>query len=417
MPKPELDTSAIRSALASEDFETVIAEVKSAMATDSVAAMADPVISDWMGRRFRNIFIAEASANPEALKHSERPFPLSLVDKRDAREKVAQRMFRKIDPGEIHTEMPRAEPGPFENTTLLFVPGLITGFMPTLAFQSIFPQMKERFGIRILASDSHPVRSSEANVADMSAAVELGIGTDSDPDGTLITADDDPVPPGDVFLMGYSKGAPDIATFLVERPDLAPRVRGFLSWAGANGGSYLANDMYDQIKDMPEVDLVKQAAARLGDVARRFVPFGDFQRIDRRIDEYDIKGALRSLTTRYRDDFNARNAEYLNSLGIPTFYVTGSTSVWEVAYYNARGVLDLDKYDKNNDMQLTQDEATPKLANANHLAMFHANHWDLSYDTFPWYRTMGSFQLREPFTRYSALSSSLLLMAELGVMD
>jgi hypothetical protein len=151
-------------------------------------------------------------------------------------------------------------------------------------------------------------------------------------------------------------------------------------------------------------------------IARRVIPFEGVQRVDRRLEEYDIKGALYSLTTGAREQFNAKNAQYLDSLGIPSFYFTGSTSVFEVAYYNAKGVLELDKYDKNNDMQLTQWEATPRLPNSNHLAMFHANHWDLSYDTWPWYETMGSLHLRQPFTRYSAMSSILLLMSELGIM-
>ena len=60
----------------------------------------------------------------------------------------------------------------------------------------------------------------------------------------IITADDNPTPPeGDIFLMGYSKGSPDILTLLTKRPDLAPRIKGFAAWAGAVGGSYAANDI------------------------------------------------------------------------------------------------------------------------------------------------------------------------------
>lgn len=417
MSAKQLDTGVIQSALANEDYETVITEVKSAMATDAVAAMADPVIRDWMGRRYRNIFITEAAANPEALEHSKRHFPLDMIDKRDDRQRVAERMFRQIGQDEIHTEMPLARGDAFANTTLLFVPGLITGYLPSLAFQSVFPQMRARFGVKILASDSHPVRSSEANVADLVAAMEQGIGTDTDPAGTPITAEDNPTPPGDVVLMGYSKGAPDILTFLVERPDLAARVKGFVSWAGANRGSFLANGMFEKINRIPDVQLANNMIKHVGDIARSMLPFETVERIDRRLDEYDLKGAVRSLTTDYREAFIDKNAEYLNSLGIPTFYFTGSTSVTEVAYYNMSGVIELDKYDKLNDMQLTQKEATPPMDQAHHLAMFHANHWDMSYDAFPWYKTAGSLHLRDPFTRYSAVAAILLMMSEIGVMN
>lgn len=120
MCKPCLRTASnpnpIEAALAREDYEMVISQVREAMTTDPMAALADPTISQWIGRRYRNIFIDEAVTNPEALKHSQRTFP----------------------------------------------------------------QMKERFGVKILASDSHPVRSSEANVADLAAAIELGIGTASE---------------------------------------------------------------------------------------------------------------------------------------------------------------------------------------------------------------------------------------------
>ena len=57
-PVPErVNTSAIENALALEDYETVISEVRVAIAANPGAALADPVINDWLGKRFRNIFI------------------------------------------------------------------------------------------------------------------------------------------------------------------------------------------------------------------------------------------------------------------------------------------------------------------------------------------------------------------------
>ena len=44
-------------------------------------------------------------------------------------------------------------------------------------------------------------------------------------------------------------------------------------------------------------------------------------------------------------------------MGIPTFTVEGVTSLREVPYYQAMGVLQLNSYDKNNDMLITVGQA------------------------------------------------------------
>jgi hypothetical protein len=49
--------------------------------------------------------------------------------------------------------------------------------------------------------------------------------------------------------------------------------------------------------------------------------------------------------------------------------------------------------------------------------MFHANHWDLSYDAFPWYETLGSHKLTNPFARKPAMAAMLLFMSEIGIID
>lgn len=408
---------AIELAIAQEAWDEVIERVRAALEADPAGAMGDPVIAGWMARRYRSIFIDEAVADPTALAHAQRHFPADLVDHRSDRQKVAERMFRHPDPVDWQVTLPPAQVGALGGTTLVFAPGLITGYMPSLAFQSVFPRILERFGVPILSSDSHPVRSSTANVADLEAAIERGIGNAPDPEGTLITADDDPQPPaGDLLLMGYSKGAPDISEFLVARPDLAPRVRAVVSWAGANGGSPLANDMYAKVKDLSDPEIADNLLEHVGALTRRFVPFGAVKRLDRRLDEYDVKGALYSLTTEYREQFNAQNAATLDAYGIPTLYFTGATTAREVAYFNLSGELELDQYDPLNDMQLTQREATPPVRGKAHGAMFHANHWDLSYDTWPWYETGGSLELREPFARYPAMAAIVLLLAEVGLL-
>lgn len=414
----ELDTSVIQDALGKEDYLTVIREVRDAMTADPISAIADPVINDWLGRRYRNIFMQEAVADARTVKNSQAPFPLNLVDKRSLREKVGQRMVKTIGADEIAAELPPAQLGSLGNTTIVFAPGLLTGLLPVLAFQTVWPRIQSRFGIKVVAVDSHPMASTESNVRDLENAIERGIGVRTDLEAGYVTADDNPTPPeGDIFLMGYSKGSPDILTLLTKRPDLAPRIKGFAAWAGAVGGSYAANDIYDKIKNLPEYDAVKGMSGEVGRLLLRMAPIIQMQRVNRRLDEYDFKGALRSLTTWYREEFIEENQDLFMEMGIPMFYFSGATTIFEVPWFQVQGTFDLAKYDVENDMQLTQSQAKPPLPFSPHLAKFRANHWDLSYDTFPWYASLGSTKLKDPFAREPAVAAIVLFMSEIGLLD
>lgn len=409
-------TGDITYALARKDYPEVIRLVREAMTTDPQAALDDPVISAWLSRRYRNIFITEALADPNAVKNSQAPFPIKLIDPRSDREKVAKRMISNVTDEELTEELPLAQPSGFANTTLVFAPGLLTGLLPNLAFESVWPKMINRFRVKIAIADSHPMRSCEANVADLENVIERGIGV-SPLDSSFITEADHPSAPGDVILMGYSKGAPDILTLLAKRPDLAPRIRAVIGWAGAVGGSYLANGIYDQIKDIPAFDTIQAMSGDIGKLMLRLAPIIQINNINRRLDEYDIKNAILGLTTSYRAEFLEEQGPAIRELGVPMFNFTGSTHLMEVPYYQRQGTLELLKYDKYNDMQLTQEQAHLPMPNAPLLSMFHANHWDLSYDTFPWYTTLGSTKLKEPFARESAMAAILLFMSEIGLMD
>ena len=70
--------------------------------------------------------------------------------------------------------MPEAQVTSLDNTTFVFAPGLITGLLPSLGFQSVWPRLVERFGIKVLAVDAHPMRSGEANTADVLNTLEQG---------------------------------------------------------------------------------------------------------------------------------------------------------------------------------------------------------------------------------------------------
>ena len=99
------------------------------------------------------------------------------------------------------------------------------------AFAEEFPQLEKEFGWNIFQADAHPMRGCEANEADLLAAILEGKGFQSNPGG----ASDQfrtPVAPNDVFLMGYSKGAPDILSTLVHHHDkLDNKVKCVVTWA------------------------------------------------------------------------------------------------------------------------------------------------------------------------------------------
>jgi hypothetical protein len=216
------------------------------------------------------------------------------------------------------------------------------------------------------------------------------------------------------MLIGYSKGAPDIYHLLVSRPDLADRVRCIFNWGGAIGGSYLANDIYESIKDMD----IPRAEKTLGKVLSIISPAinlksGTF----RRMDEYNIKDALYDLTTHARDAFFEKHKAFLESLSFPVFNITGSTSVTEVPYFSMQGVMEVNRYDSNNDMQLTQAQAKLKVPMAADLAMLRAHHWDMSYDPFPRLMRFGSPNLDHPFPKEAAVKAMIMLSIELGLID
>jgi hypothetical protein len=254
------------------------------------------------------------------------------------------------------------------------------------------------------------MRSCEANVADLAETLEHGRGLD---------AAGEPIPPRkarppkDVVLVGYSKGTPDALALLVERPDLAPRVKAIVTWGGAVGGSYLADNVYDQVKDV--------AIGRAGDAVRLAIkaifPLLDLDRISEGIDDYDVKGAVRDLTTTERERFLKRNARKIDRLGVPIFQLTAAAGALEVPYYQAQGSLEIERRAGPNDMQLSLGQARIDVPLATDLATVHAHHWDISYDPFPRRFRIGVANLDHRFPRKAALAATVSLLAELGLID
>lgn len=381
-------------------------------------ALTDLELKAWCGRRWRDIFVSEAVTSRGAVGAATRRVAIPGTDiaipagrdQRPARQKIAERFL--LRPGsEWRNPLPVAETPRLE-ATLVLCPGLINSMLPMRAFAAAFAAVDRRYGWKMIAADAHPMRSCEANVADLAAAIEQRRGFG--PDYLPIDAET-AEPSEDVFLLCYSKGAPDALTLLVERPDLAPRVRAVFNWAGAVGGSYLADDVYARIKDL---DIpVGSMSGPLKLIAKTFLPVAGFEGAVERLEEYDVKGAIRDLTTTERERFLAAHSEQLHALGVPFFNITGATTPAEVPYFQIQGARTLSRHDRDNDMQVTQDQARLRIPMATDLAVLRAHHWDLSYDPFPVHTRMGAAKLNHPFPREAALTAIFKFAAELGLIE
>jgi len=398
---------------AAGDYLAVIAGVREVVAQDP-AAVKDPWIKGWIGRRWRDLFLQEAVKDNQAVDVASRPailsaLPLPVFRKSKPRQAIAQRFLKDAPASEWQAELPAAQYDTIENTTLILCGGLLTGMLHPAAH--MFPVEADRLykerGWRTIRADNHPMRSCEANEPDIAAAFR-GEGFDA-----LIKPIENPTPPDKVFLLGYSKGTPDILSFVVHHPEYHDRIKGVITWAGAIGGSYTADGMYDQIKGLP----TKGSAEYVNKLLSVISPGMWAQVGVRRLDEFDVKGALYDLRTDVREAFIHENAEFLDSAGIPFFALTAATTPLEVPNFQFTDCVRLSSYDANNDMQLTQRQALLPIGMNTHLAMAHAHHWDIAYAPFPIAMRALTPNLDHPWPRYAALVANWELLAELGLID
>lgn len=396
------------------DYPGVIAGVRELIAADP-GAVKDPWIKGWIGRRWRDLFLQEAVKDSGTVEFASKPallapVPLpSMLKKSNPRQAVAERFLKDCPASEWQAELPAAQYDSIANTTLMLCGGLLTGLLFPGAHA--FPEEAERLhrdrGWRTIRADVHPMRSCAANEADIVAAFR-GEGLDA-----AMQPITEPEPPGKVFLLGYSKGSPDILSFLVNHPEYHDRIAGVFTWGGAIGGSYTADGVYSQIKDLPTEGSYEYVSKLLGVISP-----GMLNQVGvRRLDEYDVKGAMNDLRTEVREAFNRRHAEYLDSLGIPIFALTGATAPLEVPNIQFMDAVRLSSYDANNDMQLTQKQAVLPIGMSTHVAMAHAHHWDIAYAAFPLAMRAMSPNLENRWPRYAALVASWELLAELGLID
>jgi hypothetical protein len=396
------------------DYLAVVEGVRELVSHDP-ETVKDPWIKGWIGRRWRDLFMQEAVKDKDAVEFASKPGLLAPVPlpgflkKSNPRQAVAERFLKDCPNSEWQAEMPEAQYDSIENTTLMLCGGLLTGLLhgDAHAFPVEAHRLFQERGWRTIRADVHPMRSCEANEADIEAAFH-GEGLDA-----LMRPIEHPEPPGQVFMLGYSKGSPDILSFLVNHPEYHDQISGVFTWGGAVGGSYTADGVYDQIKDLPTEGSYEYVSKLLSVISPAM--FGQVG--VRRLDEYDVKGAMNDLRTDVRESFNRKHAEYLDGLGIPIFALTGATAPLEVPNIQFMDAVRLSTSDANNDMQLTQKQAILPIGMNTHIAMAHAHHWDIAYAPFPLAMRAMSPNLEHRWPRYAALAANWELLAELGLID
>jgi hypothetical protein len=372
---------------------------------DPAGALADPVVQAWLARRWKALVVQRAALDEKAVAIAR-----GRSHRLDPLEAVARRFVSARQSGAPWREQPGWEQGRISGTTVVLCPGLLGALMPMTAFASTAPLLEREFGARVIVADSHPAATCSANARDILRAVTRGEGFAVDGMELRPAA----VTPGKVVLIGYSKGTPDALTMIAEHPEVAGRVRAMVSWAGAAGGSYLADTAAPMLADT-DVDAFLTGTG--GKVLRRFVPTKSLNRIMRRADEFDVPGALGDLRTDVRREFLDEHRALLDHLGVPFLSVAGAVQVRDVPYFQALAVLQLARHERINDMQVTQSHTRVPVAASAHLGTLRAHHWDMAYDAFPDQLRMRSRRLGHPLPRTAALGATLALLAEAGLID
>jgi hypothetical protein len=396
------------------DFDTLIAEVRRRIADDP-STFADPFIKQWVGLRWRDLFLKAAATDEKAVEETKKlPGPLRHLPvsrgNSDLRKALANRFLKDLTLVDMTIDLPPAQMDEIRNVSLVLVPGMLTGLLHpgAHAFPDEADLLQEEKGWKYYRCDAHTLRGCDANGADIIETMDEGLVYDMAKRERINVE-----PPGDVYLLGYSKGGPDIIHFLVNHPEYAKRVRAVFTWAGAMRGSYSADSIYEQIKDMD----IKSSTDKMSQVLSMINPSVISAAGLRRMDEYDVIGAFHDLQTSASEEYIAEHADYLNSLGIPYFSVTGATTPLEVPNFQFADTVRMTRYDANNDMQLTQAQATLPIGMATRVAMLHGHHWDIAYAPFPPHMRAVSPNLEHPFPKKAALTANWELLAELGVID
>lgn len=367
--------------------------------------LTNPHAKAWCARRWRFLFLEEAVKDPIALEYASK-----RLDKRPAKQRIAEQYLVDDARTTWKAEQPAPKHSEIANTTLVFCPGLLNGMLPVRAFESNLPDLAKNFAMRVVRSDSHPMRSCEENMTDILQVFEHGAGRDAG--GTTIEKNNQEKP-GKAMVIAYSKGAPDFLTALSKYPVLGERTSCLFSWAGAVLGSEASDNIIDAVKGT----LSDHHITTMSRIIKRLTP--SFLKIHSsltsRLSEADTLGAARSLSTTERVASMRANKQKLDELGIPMFYVRGAARRADVPRIQRKNFRDLSKFDSMNDMQLTTVRTAIPLPMGIDLGIVRAHHWDLAYPAFhsrKWWNNM-----YHPFPKTAALVAMVQLANELGLAD
>lgn len=388
----------------SGDYDALIVTLRERLAADP-RVVTSAWVKGWLGRRWRDLFLS-AAAEDEAAVHA--ASSRILPDRRPARQRVAERFLAR-DLEDWRLELPPYQEPRARRTKLLYCPSFVYTAIPLHAFEPEMARLRPELGVQVLRATSHGFRGCEANVSDLLAAVELGQGVDAQ--GYPLQRRN---PPREVVLLGYSKGVPDALTLLARHPEIAPKVRSVVSWAGAVEGSPSVDALYRAVQPL-RLDL-GPAAPVLGRVLETLLPVARYDGLLERREEWDLRAALRDLTTDERARFMRRHRRTLDDLDIPFFNIVGSVGPREVPYFQVPGARSLARQVGENDMQVGVEHAQVRIPMATTLAVCRANHWDLAMGPFPRTHSFGSQTLRNRFPRGAALLATLQLHRELGLV-
>ena len=373
--------------------------------TADIAALATGDMKEWCRRRWQFLFLNEAVKDDVALGVA-----TTSYDRRSPRQRIAERFL--IDGAASWQDaQPKPWAGRIVNTTLLFCPGMLNGILPVRAFRDNLPEIEKRFSMRVLRSDSNPLASSAANASDILKAMNNGTGLDAGGSPIPIEA---ATPPGDVMLLGYSKGGPDIITALATYPELASRVRCAFFWSSPVLGTAAADDTINQLKS---TSLTTNDAAAISKTLKSFAPrrLKQSKGVLRRTDEFDTLACIRDLTTAVRKTFMSEHKALLEGMNLPMFTIGAATRLEDVPFVQRRGFKALSRHDAQNDMQVECGRARLPLKMATDLGIVRGHHWDIAYPAYvkrKWWNNM-----YHGFPKTAAVVSTVQLAAELGLID
>jgi hypothetical protein len=433
------------------DYITLIYRLRELIEQD-IHILSHSWVKKWIGKRWRNFFIMEACREPKAIKVASRKEKVGFAklnsvieDERPVPQRIAEYFFKGAGQNEwIYADVPLNGftgeydpnivppklrknikklpipqiPAYYQNTDLVFCPGLFNGLLPVRAFEEVFPVMETEFqGINVYRVDSHPLRGCEDNMKDFDRLFKNGEGRDAI--GEMKT---DIHLKDNIIAIGYSKGMPDLMTYMANNSEQTKNIKAIFSYAGAVGGSYLAdniNNVVDSLVDEGKADKyfdkILTTMCPVIDLDKLSEKFGsNYCRLDEM--ESSPSGAINSLTTEYRAKFVRDNKAYFESEAwndIPIFTITGSVTEKDVPYFQESSTRTLEKYDKNNDMQLITEQAQFPCDMNIHLAYVNAHHWDLAFQPFP--KKFLSSKLKHPFPKLASANAMWLLCAELGL--